>query len=96
MRYFRFTATTPYAGTDSVQYEEFSDDVTEGELEEYAEDLARCNGESFDYLVFGWDADPVGEGEMTQEEYETIMDNYYADCLCSYEEVSEEEYEDEA
>ena len=92
MRYIKFTASTPYCGTEEERYLVFSDNVTREELEEYADDLARENGEGFEYLVFGWDADPVGDGEMTEEEYDEAIDNYYADCHCEYEDVSEEEF----
>ena len=92
MRYIKFTASTPYCGTDNERYVAFSDDATNQDVEEYADDLARENGEGFEYLVFGWDADPVGDGEMTEEEYDEAIDNYYADCHCEYEDVSEEEF----
>lgn len=92
MKYFRFCANTPYSGTEQERYLAFPDNVTEEELEEYAEEMAHNNGESFEYLVFGWDADPVGDGEMSQEEYDEQIDNFYADCDCSFEEVTEEEF----
>lgn len=94
MRYIKFTASTPYCGTDNERYVSFDDNVTEVELKEYAEDLARENGESFEYLIFGWGTDPVEEGECTQEEYDEAIDNYYADCSCEYEEIDKEEFEE--
>ena len=94
MRYFKFSAATPYCGTEEERYLAFPDNVTEEELEEYADDLARENGEGFEYMVFGWDADPVDDGEMTQEEYDEQIDNFYADCHCEYVEVSKEEFEE--
>jgi hypothetical protein len=36
MKYFRFTAGTPYCGTEEEKYLAFPDGVTEEELEEYA------------------------------------------------------------
>lgn len=92
MKYFKFTVGTPYCGTEEERYLAFPDSVTEEELEEYAEEMAHNQGESFEYLVFGWDADPVGDGEMSQEEYDEQIDNFYADCHCGYVEVSEEEF----
>lgn len=94
MKYFKFTANTPYCGTEGEEYLAFPDGVTEKELEEYADELAHTQGENFEYLVFGWDADPVGDGEMSQEEYDEQIDNFYADCSCEYTEVSEEEFEE--
>jgi hypothetical protein len=94
MYYYEFKAYTPYCGTENYYYEEFDYQPTEKELIEMAKDFASENGESYEYLVFGWDADPVGEGEMTEEEYQTEIENYYADCDCEIREISEEEYYD--
>ena len=92
MKYYRFMAETPYSGTDNDYYMIFEDDVTEKHLEAVAAELCNTNAENFEYLIFGWEYDPVEEGDMTQEEYNEEVQNYYADCLCTYEEISEEEY----
>lgn len=92
MRYVKFTASTPYSGTDNERYIAFRDGATDKEVEEYADNFARDNAEGFEYLVFGWGADPVGDGEMTEDEYEEIIDNFYTDCNCEYEDISEEEF----
>lgn len=92
MKYYRFMAETPYAGADNDTYMAFEDDVTEEHLDAVAAELCNTNAESFEYLIFGWEYDPVEEGDMTQEEYDEEVQNYYADCLCTYEEISEEEY----
>lgn len=93
-RFFRFKATTGYCGADDERYVRFPEEVTEEELQEYADDFAHDNAATFEYLVFGWDADPVEEGEMTQEEYDQQIEDYYADCCCEYVEVSKEEFEE--
>lgn len=92
MKYYKFTADTPYCGTENVYYQEVDDDVADITLGDMAEEFAHDNAESFEYLVFGWDYDPVEEGEMTAEEYEQEMENYYCDCTCTWEEISEEEF----
>lgn len=93
MRYYRFIAETPYAGTDNDYYMCFEDnEVTEEHLEAIAAEYCNTNAESFEYLIFGWDYDPVEEGDMTEEEYDEEVQNYYADCLCTYEEIFKEEY----
>lgn len=92
MKYFKFTANTPYCGTEEERYVAFPDSATVKELEEYADEMTHDLGESFEYLVFGWNADPVGDGEISQEEYDEQIDNFYADCYCEYTEVSEEEF----
>lgn len=84
MRYFKFTATTPYVGTTNTNYVAFEDnEVCEELLEEYAGDYAYENGESFEYLATGW-----GEGFIDEEERE----EYYSECICDYEEITKEEF----
>lgn len=90
--YYRFTATTPYGGTNSEAYEVFDEEPTEEELAEFADEFCLNNAEGYEYLVYGWGENPVESGEMTQEEFDETMENYYADCQCTWEEISEEEY----
>ncbi len=87
MFYFRFTANTPYCGTENTNYREFKERPTKAELDEMAEEFGRLNAESYEYLVTGWDYD----------EYETeeILEDYYADCFGGWEEITEEEYKEE-
>jgi hypothetical protein len=92
MRYFKFTSSTPYCGTEHTTYEYFHDDVTEKELEDYADEEARQCGESFEYLVVGWDNDEFDD----EEEREQALEDFYADCYCTYEEISYEQYREEA
>ena len=93
MKYYKFMAETPYAGTDNDYYVSLDDDeAIEKFLDEIADEYNHTNAESFEYLVFGWDYDPVEEGDMTEDEYQEQIDCYYADCFCTYEEISEEEY----
>ena len=94
MKYYKFIADTPFSGTENTHYVSFNRQPTEKELEEYAESYRDANADDFEYLVYGWDADPVGDGEMTQEEYDESMENYYADCSCEWEEISREEFEE--
>ena len=93
MKYYHFISTTPYCGTESHDYFSFENDPTNAELEELADELCYNNANSYEYLVHGWGADPVGDGEMTEEEYEESIDNYYADCSWICEEISQEEFE---
>lgn len=92
MRYFKFIADTEFVGTKNTRYVAFPDDVTDKELQRYANDFTRDNGESFEYLVFGWGTDPVADGDMTKEEYEQQLAFYYEDCSCEYFEITEEEF----
>lgn len=82
-RYFKFTANTPYCGTENTEYLELSDTVTEAELNEIAAEMAHENGESYDYLHTGWDED------FEDEEDEQW---YYDSCTCNWEEVTVDEF----
>ena len=93
MRYYRFISDTPYCGTESYDYFSFENDPTNAELDELAQDLCHANANSYEYLVHGWNADPVGDGEMTEEEYEESIEQYYEDCSCTWEEITKEEFE---
>ena len=90
MRYFKFTADTNICGTEDVSYEEFENDVTEEQLNDWATDKAQENAESYEYLVIGW-----GNEEITEEEQEEL-DFYYENATCGWEEVSFEEYQENA
>lgn len=88
MFYFRFTADTPYCGTELVDYQKFEERPTDAELDEIAEDIARSNAESFEYLVTGWHDDNFDD----KDEEEEALEDYYADCVGKWEEITEEEY----
>ena len=85
MFYYKFTATTPYCGTDNEEYHSFKEKPSVDELDGIAEEYCRSNGEDFEYLINGWDGNDPTEEQLY---------NYYADCSCSYEEISQEEYEE--
>lgn len=90
MFYFRFTADTPYCGTELIDYQKFEERPTDAELDEIAEDIARSNAESFEYLITGW-----GDDNFEDEDEEAeALENYYADCTGTWEEITEEEFEE--
>lgn len=88
--YCKFTAETPYCGTNIEEYRSFNYKPSTEELFDIAEEICRNNAEGYEYLVTGWDGDEV-EG-MTEEEIQEALDNYYADCSYSWEEISQEEF----
>ena len=92
MFYFRFTADTPYCGTELVDYQKFEERPTDAELDKIAEDLAHNNAESYEYLVIGWNDDNFED----EDEEAEALENYYADCCGSWEEITEEEFEENA
>ena len=90
MFYFKFTANTPYCGTELIDYQSFEERPTDTELDEIARDIAYNNAESFEYLVTGW-----GNDNFEDEDEEALaLENYYADCCGSWEEITEEEFEE--
>ena len=92
MFYFKFTADTPYYGTGLVDYQKFEERPTDVELDEIAEDIARSNAKSFEYLVTGWGDDSFED----EDEEAEALENYYADCCGTWEEITEEEFEENA
>lgn len=83
MKYYKFIADTPYAGTENTLYLAFKDDVSESFLEECAEEFRFQNAQDYEYLVTGWDEDWESDEEMEQ---------YYDSCSCYYLEISEDDY----
>ena len=90
MFYFRFTADTPYSGTGNFDYRKFETRPTDAELDEMAEEFGMLNAESYEYLVTGWDNDNF---EDENEEAEAVED-YYANCYGTWEEIDEKEFEE--
>lgn len=85
MFYFKFTAGTPYCGTDNTDYRKFKKRPTDAELNEMAGEFGQLNAESYEYLVTGWD------GDKFEDEDEALGD-YYANCYGFWEEITEEEF----
>ena len=92
MFYFKFTADTPYCGTEDTDYRKFEERPTDADLDEIAEEFSHGNAESYEYLVTGWNNEYF---EDEDEEAEAV-ENYYADCTGTWEEITEEEFENEA
>ena len=89
MKYFKITCDTPYCGTEMVDYQKAE---KAEDLKEYADELNRTNAESYEYLVSGWDDENFED--LTEEERQEELDNYYADCGYTIEEVSKEEFKE--
>lgn len=84
MRWIIFEGGTDYCGTKFTDWATFADDTSDSDINDYANALARDNGESFEYLHTGWG------GEFEDEE---DKESYYAGCYCEWTEVTKEEYE---
>lgn len=85
MIYVKFTYDTPYAGTREYEYLAFPDDTPKVHLDLWAEEGAQDNGETFEYLVTGWEGD-----DPTEEE----LEDYYEGVTGRWEEISKEEWEE--
>lgn len=94
MYYYRLLAETPYVGTEAEEYIVSSAPYSEAELNEMADDFCRHNAEGYEYLVSGWDDENFED--MTEEEREEEINNYYADCYGTWEEITKEQYEENA
>lgn len=93
MFYYKFTASTEFCGTECEEFHTFENKPTENELNELAGQIAHDNAESYEYLVTGWDDENVED--LSEEEREELLNNYYADATCSYKEITKEQYEEE-
>jgi hypothetical protein len=85
MPYFKFTASTPYCGEEMTDYIEVAEDDLNS-VDEIADQLASDVADTFWH---GGEEDEDGnftDGCYTQEDY-------YAECSCSYEEITKEEFE---
>lgn len=84
MRWIKFEGGAPYCGTEFEDIAVFDNDTPDSEINEYAEELAHDNGETYSYLHTGW------EGDFEDEDDE---ESYYEDCWCNWEEITQEKYE---
>lgn len=96
MRYFKFMAENGYAGCDGEEYVAIPDGVATNEfLDIYADEFAREYEDMYEYIV----TDSLNEEDYDSEEdyeadYEAELDAYWDNVLGSYEEVTEEEWEE--
>ena len=96
MRYIKMVCDTQLWGTRIEEY--IKTEMTDAELDQLGVELARENAESYDYMVYGWgeDAESYAESEdISLEEAEGMMEDYYAEASYEWEEISEEEYLEE-
>lgn len=94
-RFIKFVVDTGYCGTKNEIYMET--EMSDRELDETLSEMAYENAEDYDYMVLGWGEDVESyaeENDMSFEEVEEMMEEYYADAQANshWEEVSEAEY----
>lgn len=87
MIYVRFYGGNGYCGCDYEEYEAFSDNYPVDMIDDYSNELAYDNAETFEYVVTGWGEDWESE-EDRDWYYETALD------YCGWDYCSQEEYEE--
>lgn len=81
MFYYCFHFESPYVGTDRDYFYAFDEKLSEDELQDMAAEIGADCAEDYSYLA-------EDEAETAEE-----IDGYYDNCVCTYEEISEKEYE---
>ena len=96
MRYIKITGGTNYCGQDFEEYLET--DMTDEELIRYCIEAAYENAEQYDYTVWGWEVytaeDYAENNNVSIEEAEQMMKDYYDEAYASWEEITKKEYEE--
>lgn len=87
MAYFQIIVNTPYCGT---RQEEYIECESMAEATSIAEDLCRNNAEGYEYLVSGWDDERFED--LSEEEQNEELEEYYSSCDWCVNEVTEEEF----
>ena len=95
MRYIKIEGGTGYCGQDFEEY--LHTDMSDRELDVLCAEKAYDNAKQYEYTVWGWGIGTAEsyaeENEVTVEEAEQMMEDYYADAYADWEEITEEEYE---
>lgn len=92
-RYVKISFGTLYSVTDGEEY--LYTDMTDEELESYCNTAALNNAKQYDYLVFGFGEDAesyAAKNNISVEEAEQELANYYAETWGSWKIITEEEY----
>ena len=96
MRYIKVGYGNGYCGCDGEEY--LHTDMSDKELDNYAQEQAMNNAESYQYMVWGWDYNTAEEyaeeNDVSVEEAEEMMEYYWENIESYWEEITQEEYED--
>ena len=90
MVYVKFSYGTDYCRTDGEEYQVF-DEKNSNRFDEIAAELGNVNAERYEYLV-----ETTFGNEITEEEKENEIEEYYQNAYFSWKEVTQEEYEENA
>ena len=96
MRYIKITGGTNYCGQDFEEYLET--DMTDAELDRYCIEAAYENAGQYEYTVWGWGVgtaeEYAKESDISIEEAEQMIEEYYGEAYSNWEEITKEEYEE--
>lgn len=85
--YYKFIADTSYPGTEEVFYQMYAGErPTIDYLDKEAEGFCRTNAEGYEYLICK---------DIEEDEYEEMIEEYYAECSCYWEGITAREYFEE-
>lgn len=91
MKYIKFTYSNGYCGCDEEVYAAFDDGVDDSEIEEYG-----CDGLQM-YGFYEPDSRFVDEDDYdSEDDYMDAYDEYQENIEVSWEEISKEEFEENA
>ena len=95
MRYIKFTMCVGFSGTEDYEYRVLEDTCTDEELHEIAEGIGYDHAESYEFLATNSiDRNDYETQEEYDEDYNCVIEDYWSNISCFWEEVSEEEYFD--
>lgn len=96
MRYIKVGYGNGYCGCEGEEY--LHTDMSDKELNDYAQEQAMNNAESYQYMVWGWDCDTAEdyaeENDVSVEEAEEMMEYYWENIESYWTEITKEEYEE--
>ena len=96
MRYIKVGYSNGYCGCDGEEY--LHTDMSDKELNDYTQEQAMNNAESYQYMVWGWDYDTAEEyaevNDVSVEEAEEMMEYYWENIESYWTEITKEEYEE--
>ena len=93
MMYVKFWGGNGYCGCDFEEYEKFDTIKSDAFLNDWAYSLAKDNAEAHEDVVYGWDGPDWDE--VTQDEYDDEMENYYESIDWGYEILTEDDWYEE-
>jgi hypothetical protein len=95
-RYIRFYAECGYAGCDGEWYGRYDADISDAELNDFAEDYGRSHCEGYEYIhTSDFDEEGYATEEDAQEALQELSEDYWENyATWGWEEISEEEFYD--